>query len=121
MAKAKTSISRRTMFSSALAAGAALAIPAAALAQAETLTDNDMSELQKPLAMLGDALAEGRINTKWSKSKTGQTKSVFTIRLNGSEGAELFGAILAGVIFAGHCTADEMISKLEKNIASKTA
>jgi hypothetical protein len=123
MVQAKTTISRRSMFSSALAAGAALTIPVAALAQAEMLTDNDAQALlQKQLGALGTALVNGRIAVKWSKSKTGQTtKSVFTIQLNGSEGAEFMGSILAGTIFAGHIGADELIAKLENGIRSKSA
>ncbi len=51
MVQAQNSISRRSMFSSALAAGAALTIPAAAMAQAETYNDRDMETLQRPLAI----------------------------------------------------------------------
>lgn len=115
MAKAKTSISRRSMFSSALAAGAALAIPAAALAQAENLNDNDTETLQRPLAILGKALVNNQIDCKFSKSKKRISYSVFTIRLEGTEGMEFMGAMLAGTVFAGLYTADEIISKLESH------
>ncbi|MBZ0217511.1 MAG: hypothetical protein K8F25_13215 [Fimbriimonadaceae bacterium] len=124
MEKAKTSISRRTMFSSALAAGVALTIPVAALAQAEALTDNDASALllQKHLAALGTALVNGQIDVKWATSKTGhKAKSVFTIRLDRIEGAEFMGSIFAGTIFAGHIGADELIAKLENGIRPKSA
>ena len=122
MEKAKTSISRRSMFSSALAAGAALAIPAVALAKAETLNDKGIETLLRPLEILGKALHSGQIDVKFPKSKTGHVESSkFTIWLDGNEGLELMGAIFAGTVFAGLCTAEEIIAKLEKNIASKAA
>lgn len=121
MAKAKTSISRRSMFSSALAAGAALAIPAAALAQAETLNDKDTETLQRPLAILGKALVNNQIDCKFSKSKKSNSHSVFTIRLERGEDMEFMGAMLAGTVFAGIYTADEIISKLENHGIGKTA
>ena len=116
MAKASIGISRRSMFSSALVAGAALTIPVAALAQTETSNDKDTEVFQKPLAVLGRALHDGRLEVKWSKSKTGKIEgSKFTIWLNGTEGVEFMGAILAGTVFAGLITAEEIIAKLEKN------
>jgi hypothetical protein len=121
MAKAKTSISRRTMFSSALAAGAALAIPAAALAQAETLNDKEALTLQRPLAILGKAMVNNQVNCKFSKSKKRPGPSVFTIRLERGEDMEFMGAMLAGTVFAGIYTADEIISKLESHGIGKTA
>ena len=116
MAKATNAISRRSMFSSALAAGAALSIPVAALAATEVADDQTSDVFQKQLATLGKALHEGRIDVQWAKSKTRQAKhSKFTIRLERHEDAEFMGALLAGTIFAGLCTKDEIISKLEKN------
>ena len=71
---------------------------------------------------MGRALADNRLHVKWSKSKTGQTKSsVFTIWLDGDEGAEVMGAILAGTVFAGLITADELVAKLEKNMGHSKA
>jgi hypothetical protein len=112
MAQAKTAISRRTVFSSALAAGAALTVPVVALAATDVKDDN-FELLQKQLATLGKALHDGRLDVQWYKSKTGKLEgSKFTIRLDGSEGAQFMGAILAGTIFAGLADADELIAKL---------
>jgi hypothetical protein len=121
MVQANNSISRRTVFCSALAAGASLAIPAAALAQAETLNDKDTETLQRPLAILGKALVNNQIDCKFSKPKKGISHSVFTIRLKDGEDMEFMGAMLAGTVFAGIYTADEIITKLEKNRDSKAA
>ena len=121
MAKASNAISRRSMFSSALAAGAALAIPAAALAKAEILNDKDIETFQRPLAILGKALVNNQIECKFSNPKKGISHSVFTIRLKDHEDMEFMGAMLAGTVFAGIYTADEIISKLENHRDRKTA
>lgn len=64
MAQAKNHISRRSMFSSALVAGAAMTIPVAALAKSETSNETNMEVFQKPLASLGKALHDGRLHVK---------------------------------------------------------
>lgn len=126
MAKANNSItaspSRRNFLKSGSAAIAALAIPATALAATEVADDQSSEVFQKQLAALGKALYEGRVDVQWAKSKTGQAKhSKFTIWLDRHEDAEFMGALLAGTVFAGLCTKDELIAKLEKNRDSKAA
>jgi hypothetical protein len=121
MTQAKTAIaaltSRRNFLrsgSAVVAAGAALALPTAAIAETESLDDKAIEMAQRPLKIMGGALVDNRVDVKWSKSKTGQTKSsVFTFRLDGDEDAEFMGHILAGTVLAGLITAEELIAKLE--------
>lgn len=114
-------LSRRALMREMAAAGMLAAVPVAAVASSPAVaaTDEDASKsveaLQQHLAVLGKALHDDRLNVKWSKSKTGKTSSAkFTIWLDGNEGAQLMGSILAGMVFADICTADDLIGRLER-------
>jgi hypothetical protein len=66
------------------------------------------------LKIMGRALVEHRLHVNWPKSKTGKTSSaVFTIHLDGNEAPEFMGCILAGTVFAGLFTAEEIIAKVQ--------
>ena len=67
---------------------------------------------KKKKKILGRALVDKRIDVHFSKSNP--LKSSFTIRLEGNEGLDLMAAILAGTVYAGLCTVEDIVSRLEK-------
>ena len=92
---------------------AATAVPTVAVARPETVDQNDLEVARRPLEILGRALVDKRIDVHFSKSDP--LESSFTIRLEGNEGLDLMAAILVGTVYAGLCTVEDIVSRLEKN------
>jgi len=108
--KRRTVLARFAAFPAAIALSA---IPAAALAESENANDEKIELLSKPLAILGRALAKGRLRSRDHHHKPGKSGATFLLTLEGDDYLQFMSAAFAGLVIAGLYTKDEIVAKLE--------
>ena len=118
-------LSRRTALANLAAFPAAIAlsaIPAVALAESENANDEKIELLSKPLAILGRALADGRLRSHdhQHRRKLGKPGATFHLTLEGDDYLNFMSAAFAGLVIAGLYTKEQVIAKLE-NIQEQAA
>ena len=120
MADLSTITKRRTVLTrlAAIAAGtaavpmlSAFPNPAAAKAQQEADNDEKIEVLSKPLAILGRALADGRLRSQ--NHKPGKPGATFLLTLEGDDYLNFMASAFAGLVIAGLHTKEQVIAKLE--------